>query len=256
MMEALIDCAQVLLPGGEGPFPVVVQMHACGGLHAMQKRYAEAAVKAGTAVVILDSFTPRGIGQGEALLTVCSGLRLRGGERADDLRMALDWLVEQPWADPDRIAAAGWSHGGWSIMEALAADDGHPGVAALKLAMLVYPYAGPLARTAKHGWGRNRPAVLACLAGRDLVVGRLAPRRAISRLQSDGLSVELLEFEDAGHCFDEEEARPPGVAYRPDLEALLRRRYVAALQTTLIEEGYSPGVSSGVGAGVWARGPA
>jgi dienelactone hydrolase len=133
-------------------------------------------------------------------------------------------------------------------MEALAAGDGHPGVAALKLAVLVYPYAGPLARTAKHGWGGARPAVLACLAGRDLVVGRLAPRRAICRLQSDGLNVELLEFEDAGHCFDEEQTRPPGVAYRPDLKALLRRRYTAALTRTLIRP-YSPGVSSWAAAG-------
>jgi dienelactone hydrolase len=249
MMQSLIDCAEVLLPEGDGFFPVVVQMHACGGLHAMQRRYAEAAVKAGIAVVILDSFKPRDISDGEALLTVCTGLRLRGGERAEDLRIALDWLRDQPWADADRIAAAGWSHGGWSIMEALAADDGHAGVAALKLAVLVYPYAGPLARTAKQGWGRNRPAVLACLAGRDLVVGRLAPRRAIARLQSDGLSVELLEFEDAGHCFDEEEAHPPGVAYRPDLEALLRRRYARALHQVLIAPAYSPGVSSRAAAG-------
>lgn len=248
MMQSLIDCAEVLLPDGAGPFPVVVQMHACGGLHAMQKRYAEAARCAGTAVVILDSFQPRDIGDGEALLTVCTGLRLRGSERAEDLRFALDWLRDQPWADADRIAAAGWSHGAWSIMEALAADDGHLGVAALKLAVVVYPYAGPLAHTARRGWGRNRPAVLACLAGRDLVVGRLAPRRAISRLQTDGLDVELLEFEDAGHCFDEEDAHPPGVAYRPDLEALLRRRYVAALHRTLTPP-YSLGVSSRAAAG-------
>jgi dienelactone hydrolase len=227
-------------------------MHACGGLHPMQRRYAKAAVETGTAVVILDSFKPRGIGQGEALLTVCSGLQLRGAERADDLRVVLDWLATQPWADTDRIAAAGWSHGAWSIMEALAADDGHAGVAALKLAMVVYPYAGPLARTAKSGWGRNRPAVLACLAGRDMVVGRLAPRRAISRLQSDGLNMELLEFEDAGHCFDEEDARPPGVSYRPELEALLRDRYARALRRALVEP-YSPGVSSLAAAGAgWA----
>ncbi|MGZ3273225.1 MAG: dienelactone hydrolase family protein [Caulobacteraceae bacterium] len=243
MIQSLIDCAEILLPEGAGPFPVVVQMHACGGLHAVQKRYAQAAVEAGTAVVILDSFRPRDIRDGEALLTVCTGLRLRGGERAEDLRSVLDWLHRQPWADADRIAAAGWSHGAWSVMEALAADDGHAGVAALKLAVLVYPYAGPLARTARHGWGRNRPAVLACLAGRDLVVGRLAPRRAISRLQSDGLGVELLEFEDAGHCFDEDMAHPPGVAYRPDLEALLRERYALALRRALIDP-YSPGASA------------
>ena len=248
MMDDLMPCAEVLLPEGDGPFPVVVQMHACGGLYAMQRRYADAAREAGVAVVILDSFRPRGITSTEALLTVCTGLRLRGAERAEDLRLALDWVRAQPWAEPDRLAAAGWSHGGWSLMEALAAGDGHPGVAALKLAVVVYPYAGPLARTASHGWGPNRPAVLACLAGRDLVVGRLAPRRAIARLQADGLEVELLEFEDAGHCFDEEDARPPGVAYRPDLETRLRDRYAAALRRTLVLP-YSPSVSSRAAAG-------
>ena len=249
MMDDLMPCAEVLLPEGDGPFPVVVQMHACGGLYAMQRRYADAAREAGVAVVILDSFRPRGITSTEALLTVCTGLRLRGAERAEDLRIALDWIATQPWADPRRLAAAGWSHGGWSIMEALAAGDGHAGVAALKLAVLVYPYAGPLARTASHGWGSNRPSVLACLAGRDMVVGRLAPRRAISRLQADDLDVELLDFEDAGHCFDEEEARPPGVPYRPDLAARLRAHYTAALRRALADDGYSPSVSSRAAAG-------
>lgn len=247
-MEALIDCAELLLPEGSGPFPVVLQMHGCGGVLPMQKRYAEAARKAGVAAVILDSLTPRGLTRQEALLTVCTGLRLRGAARAEDLRIALDWIAAQPWADAGRVAAAGWSHGGWSVMEALAADDDHPGVAALKLAVLVYPYAGPLARTTSQGWGRNRPKVLACLGGRDRVVGRLAPRRALSRLQADGLDVELLEFEDAGHCFDDEAGHPPGVAYRPDLAARLRERYAAALRRTLIEP-YSPSVSSRAAAG-------
>jgi dienelactone hydrolase len=247
-MDPLIDAAEVLLPDGDGPFPVVVQMHACGGLYAVQRRYAEAAVRAGVAAVILDSFKPRGIGPREARMTVCTGLRLRGGERAQDLRAALDWVRAQPWADPRRTAAAGWSHGAWSIMEALAGDDGHAGVEALKLAVLFYPYAGPLAHTASRGWGRNRPAVLACLAGQDEVVGRLAPRRAIARLEADGLDVDLFELVDAGHCFDDEAAHPLGATWRPDLAALARARYAAALGRTLIAP-YSPSVSSRAAAG-------
>jgi dienelactone hydrolase len=234
-MDGLVECAEVLLPDGAGPFPVVVQMHACGGLFQVQKRYAEAAVEMGVAAVILDSFKPRGVGSLEARMTVCTGLRLRGGERAQDLRIALDWVRVQPWADPERTAAAGWSHGAWATMEALASDDGHAGVAALKLAALFYPYAGPLAHTASRGWGANRPAVLACLAGRDAVVGRLAPRRAISRLQADGLDVELFEFDDAGHCFDDEFAHPPGATFRPDLAAIARTRYAAALKRVLVD---------------------
>jgi dienelactone hydrolase len=248
-MDALIACAEVLLPCGDGPFPVVVQMHGCGGVQPMQKRYAEAALEAGVAVVILDSLEPRGIGRREAQLTICSGLRLRGAERAEDLRIALDWVRAQPWADPDRIAAAGWSHGAWAAMEALAADDGHAGVAALKLAVLIYPYAGPLARTASQGWGANRPKVMACIGGRDSVVGRPAPRRAIERLRTDGLDVELIELGEATHCFDDDQASDPRTIHRPDLADLMRERYAQALRRTLVEEGYSPGVSSWAAAG-------
>ena len=226
--------AEVLLPQGQGPFPVVVQMHGCGGIQPMQRRYAEAAREAGVAVVILDSLTPRGIGRREALMTVCSGLRLRGAERAGDLLQVLDWLQTQSWADPSRIAAAGWSHGGWSIMEALAADGRHAALARLKLAVLVYPYAGPLARTAQHGWGDNRPRVLACLGGRDAVVGTLAPRRALARLTADGLDVSVLDLPDATHCFDDDSASDPRTVYRPDLEALTRQRYVGALADALL----------------------
>lgn len=233
MSNALMASAEVLLPEGEGPFPVVVQMHGCGGAQPMQRRYAGAAREAGIAVVILDSMTPRGIGRRAAQLTVCTGLRLRGEERAQDLRVALDWLGEQPWADRDRVAAAGWSHGAWSVMEALAADDGHAGVAALKLAVLFYPYAGPLARTASRGWGRNRPAVLTVLAGRDSVVGRLAPRRAIARLEADGLDVERLEFPDATHAFDDDQTSDPRFVRRADLEVVACQRYVAALKQML-----------------------
>ena len=134
-------------------------------------------------------------------------------------------------------------------MEALAADDGHAAMAALKLVVLVYPYAGPLARTASQGWGRNRPAVLACIGGRDAVVGSLAPRRALKRLEDDGLDVELIELPDATHCFDDDHASDPRTIHRPDLATLMRERYAAALHRALIEP-YSPGVSSWAAAGV------
>jgi dienelactone hydrolase len=207
----------------------------------MQRRYAEAALRAGVAVVILDSLAPRAIGRREAQLTVCSGLRLRGAERAEDLRIALDWVRVQSWADPDRVAVAGRSHGAWAAMEALAADDGHAGVAALKLAVLIYPYAGPLAHTARRGWGDNRPTVLACVGGHDAVVGRLAPLRAIQRLRDDGLDVALVELPEATHCFDDDQASDPRTVHRPDLEALMRQRYAAALTRVLLHPG-TPGV--------------
>lgn len=224
---------EVIRPDGPGPFPVVVQMHGCGGLQSMQRRYAQAAREAGIAAVILDSFGPRGIARSEALMTVCTGLRLRGPERAGDLTAVLEWLETQAWADSQRVAAAGWSHGGWSIMEALAAASPHAATARLKLAALIYPYAGPGSRTAKHGWGSHRPKVLACLAGRDFIVGVAGPRKAVERLQADGLDVDLLRLPDATHAFDDDEANDIRVRYRADYEAQLRDRYLAALRSAL-----------------------
>jgi dienelactone hydrolase len=222
----------VLKPAGEGPFPVCVQLHGCGGIKPMQHRYAEALRAAGVAAVIVDSFTPRGIGAAEARATVCTGLRLRGGERAADLAAVLHWVERQPWADTDRLAAAGWSHGAWAIMDALAGAAAAP--LPLKTVVLFYPYAGPLSRTRMHGWGANRPNVYACYGGRDAVVGRALPERALRRLEGDGLAVEALFLPEATHCFDEEGAIDPRNRYRPDLEAQARAFLVRGIEGTLL----------------------
>ncbi|MEO6380262.1 MAG: prolyl oligopeptidase family serine peptidase, partial [Caulobacteraceae bacterium] len=115
----LLEHTTIVRPDGPGPLPVVVQLHGCGGIQPMQMRYAETARAAGVAALVVDSLAPRGIGRREAQLTICTGLRLRGAERAVDLLAMLHWLRSQPWADPARIAVAGWSHGAWAIMDAM-----------------------------------------------------------------------------------------------------------------------------------------
>ena len=240
-IDRLVPHLNVVKPAGPGPFPVVVQMHGCGGVQPMQTRYAEAASEAGVAAVIVDSLAPRDIGRREAQLTVCTGLRLRGAERAMDLLAILQWLEGEPWADTTRLGAAGWSHGAWAIMDALAAPGASidARLAALKLAVLFYPYAGPPTRTHRHGWGANRPKVFACLGGRDAVVGNAAPRRALNRLEADGLDVRILDLPEATHCFDDEHASDPRTRYRPDLAAQARGFYGAALSEVLIRSGAS-----------------
>ena len=228
---------QVVLPEGRGPFPVVVQMHGCGGLQPFQARYAQCARAVGVAAVVVDSLAPRRIGKREAQLTVCTGLRLRGLERSIDLLAVLGWLDTQPWADTGRVAAAGWSHGGWAVMEALVGPAPGSGsrrrIAALRGVVLVYPYAGPLTRTAALGWGDNRPDVHACLAGRDAVVGRAGPLRALDRLSADGLKVNLLQLDDATHAFDDDEADDPRTRFRADLTRRAQAFYTCALQASL-----------------------
>lgn len=227
----------VLRPDGPGPFPVVVLMHGCGGVQPLHTRYAQAAREAGIAAVIVDSLAPRGITRRAAHLTVCSGLRLRGAERALDLCAVLDWLEAQPWADTGRLAAAGWSHGGWAIMEALVvAGRGAsptPRVGALRLAVLIYPYASVLARTRAAGWGACRPRVAACVAGRDAVVGSAGPLRALERLRADGVDLDLMSLPTATHAFDDDQASDPRTVHDPVLTARVVAFYVDALRSAL-----------------------
>ena len=233
---------KVVRPVVPGRLPVVVQMHGCGGVLPMQFRYAEAARDCGVAAVVVDSHGPRDIGRREAQLTICSGLKLRGAERALDMLATLSWLQDQPWADMDRVAVAGWSHGAWAIMETLAQTSpagaaGAETLSRLRAAVLVYPYAGPLSRTASRGWGANRPRVYACIGGRDAVVGQALPERALQRLETDGLSVRRLFLPDATHSFDDPDANDPRTRYRPDLARRALDFYAASLTEALMERG-------------------
>ena len=247
LAERLAAGLDVRLPPGGGPFPVVIQMHGCGGLQPFQARYAERARRIGVAAVVVDSFGPRGLGKRAAQLSVCTGARLRGRERSADLLAMLQWLEGQPWADAGRIAAAGWSHGGWAVMEALVGPApsarSQARLDALRAALLVYPYAGPLARTAASGWSA-RPQVHAWLAGRDAVVGRAAPLRALERLRADGLDVRTVIHADATHAFDDDLADDPRSRYRPDLAEATEDLFAAALSESLLDRAVpAPGAS-------------
>ena len=239
--ERLARDVKVVKPAGRGPFPVSLQFHGCGGLMPMMDHYAEAAVKAGVAAVIIDSFKPRGMSRLDGHLFVCSGAMLRGSQRAADVHAMLAWLETQGWADRKRIAAAGWSHRGWTLMDALAQGSNAPRLTGLSDAdpktlerlkglFLVYPYASFPSLTSARGWGKARPKVHAVLGGRDMVVGVRGPQRALARLKADGVPVETVMLPDATHSFDDDMAVDPRTRYRPDLSAKAREHYVAALR--------------------------
>ncbi len=203
----------------------------------MQFGYAQAARRAGFAVVVVDSFGPRGISRASALATICTGARFRGAERALDILAALDWVRSQPWADADLDGRGRLEPRRVEpVMEALCgtAADRPAAPLPVKAAILFYPYCGPLSHTSSRGWGDNRPTVHACLGGRDFVVGVAAPRRALARLESDGLCVRRLVFKDAAHCFDEDAPEAPPSRFRPDLVEAARGFYVDALGESLM----------------------
>jgi dienelactone hydrolase len=217
---------RITRPRGDGPFPVVVLMHGCGGNKGLQDLYAEVAVATGWAALVLDSYAPREISRAAAYATVCTGLRLQGRERAGDLYAALAWLRAQPWADAGRFAAAGWSHGAWSIMDALASGPdagrfarieglGPDALAGLAGAFLVYPWSGVGSLTGRRGWAKRVKALM-ILGGRDSVSGTYLPRRAAERVRAGGGAIEVLVFPEATHAFDEAHGVDPRFRFSPE----------------------------------------
>lgn len=224
-IERLSPHFTVLRPDGDGPFPVVVMLHGCGGPRPFIDDMARVAQHAGAAVMVVDSFAPRRISRIAAFATVCTGARLQGRERAGDLYAAFAWAKRQNWADGQRLAALGWSHGGWTILDALALRsgaemaratglDGLPPepLTGMRAAMLVYPYTGLGSLVGRRPW-RIAPASLALLAGRDYIVGDSRP--ALLRQRARGAPLEIVVLEAATHAFEDAQAEDPRVRYDP-----------------------------------------
>ena len=63
--QLLASGLELVTPPGAGPFPTVLLIHGCGGLHGdrgpnpIMAEYAQSAVKADWAAAILDSYAPR-----------------------------------------------------------------------------------------------------------------------------------------------------------------------------------------------------
>lgn len=224
-IDRLTPSMSVARPEGTGPFPVVVMLHGCGGRRPFHDAIAAMLVREGAAAVIVDSFAPRRISTVEAYATVCTGARLQGRERAGDLFATLAWVRQQRWADSQRIIAAGWSHGGWTIIDAMAMRSGSEMARATGLSdlpaepmagvastLLAYPYAGVAALAGRREW-RTIPPTTAILAGRDYIVGWKTPRQALERQRARGGDIDILFFENATHAFEDDQARDLRVRY-------------------------------------------
>jgi dienelactone hydrolase len=241
-IAALMPHADIVKPEGPGPFPVVVQMHGCGGKKSFQATWAQQARAAGWAAIVLDSYGHRGISRLEAYATVCTGARLWGRERAGDLYAALAWARRQPWADGNRMVAAGWSHGGWAVLDALALTPGAEMAGATKLdglpeeplagvtgAFLVYPYCG-FGCVARRRGLRFDASPLAVLGSKDQIVGTDGLRATLAALPAP-TPLRIAWLEGATHAFDEPDAKDLRVRYDPVLTAhahALYRGYLGA----------------------------
>ena len=101
--------AALAKPDGAGPFPAVVVLHGCGGMHeATKQRLADHLVAWGYVAMLVDSYTTRGIQQ------ACTSNQFPTfAKRRQDAYGALAFLAGERFVDPQRVAAVGFSSGGW-----------------------------------------------------------------------------------------------------------------------------------------------
>ena len=248
--EKLAPFMQVYKPDGEGPFPTVLLFPGCGGVIGVNgpvqimPDYAKAANKAGFAAIVVDSYGPRDIEFDYAIANICSGRTFRGGERAGDVLAAITYVQTLDYVDGEKIVLAGWSHGGWSIMDLLTFDlstetphniseapaDALDGVIG---AYLTYPYSGFPARTSRRGWVVKPPARVV-MASADLTAPVADIEAAIARMRESGVEVEDVTYADATHGFDEpDQVEGSRAIYEPERAAKAHEAFTSWLQRRL-----------------------
>lgn len=186
---------ELSFPQGRGPFPVVILLHACGGLHPLEvaqlSAHARSLAKLGFATYILDSFSARGLNHGE----VCKS----GGEasefRLDDLYNAREALQKHPRVDENKFFVAGFSHGAtvalWAAVN-VANRERFRAVAAFY----------PDCRALRHSLKLKSP-VIVFAGGKDDWTPAPVCEEAKARERTSGEELELIVYPNAYHAFDQ-----------------------------------------------------
>lgn len=205
-------------PATYGAHPAILQLHGCGGFrnaaglpNESYRFWAEHWVRQGFVVLLLDSFTPRGE------KTVCSqrDSKIRADrERVRDAYAGLSYLAGLTGVDPARIFLQGWSHGGTTTLNALAASA--PGRRAggpqFRAAVAYYPGC----RQFGNGhWSSTTPLLIQSGAADDWTPAIFCEQLA-QRARKAGAVVEIDVYPNAHHSFDR--LRQP-IRFRPDVGA-------------------------------------
>src|SRR5262249_30430643 len=107
-------------PEGAGPFPAVIGLQGCAGMHdTTRQKLADELVAWGYVLLLVDSYTTRGI-----VHACTTSAYFTFFKRRPDAYGALAYLAGQNFVDPQRVAVVGFSAGAWltlSVAEPLTA---------------------------------------------------------------------------------------------------------------------------------------
>jgi dienelactone hydrolase len=195
--------AQLYKPEGDGPFPVVIALHGCGGLSGrsepVQPRYrewAEQLLKAGNAVLLPDSYGSREVGP---QCRVKENRVLARRERVADIVAARQWLVEQPWTERSRISLLGWANGAsallWAVRPQLSSHKIEPD---FRSAVAFYP---DCRISSGLGWSARVPTLL-LIGAKDDVSSPPACRQMVDGARGRSALARIVVYPSAYHDFD------------------------------------------------------
>jgi dienelactone hydrolase len=181
-------------PDSAGPFPAVIVLHGCAGMHDTTKqRLADELVAWGYVILLVDSYATRRIDHACEAGALATFFR-----RRPDAYGALIFLAGQNFVDPHRVAVVGFSAGAWVTLavaetNALELFD-PPSNLRFRAAAAFYP---PCREAA------TRPGIptLIFIGALDDWTPAAACTKKIASWGNDGPSIELVIYPGAYHGF-------------------------------------------------------
>jgi dienelactone hydrolase len=202
-LSAGILHAQLYKPDGDGPFPTVIALHACGGLSgrsepilARYRDWAEQLLRDGNAVLWPDSYGSRELGPqcrvGERSIHARR-------ERVVDIVASRQWLMQQPWVAHDRISLLGWANGAsallWAVRPQLSSRNTEPD---FRSAIAFYP---DCRISSGLGWSARVPTLL-LIGAKDDVSSPTACHQMIDGARGRSALTRIVVYPGAYHDFD------------------------------------------------------
>ena len=187
----------LVIPPGSGPFPAVVLMHGCSGVHQVEHGWEAALGQAGYATFMVNSLGGRGLG------AVCSDAGgLSASDRIADAYGALRTLSTHPRIDRERVALMGFSHGGVVTTMSATAWAKHvfvlAGQPSFRAFVAFYPYCN---WTFPEMWQLSGPLRVHSGALDDWTPAKPC-QEMVARLRTTGYDAEISVYRAARHAFD------------------------------------------------------
>lgn len=191
------------------PPPSIIALHGCGGLLtrggavvARERAFAAEFTALGYAVLMPDSFNPRGLRE---LCTIALAQRpIAIADRRDDVLRLIRWLAGNAVGLDGRYALVGWSNGGSTLLATLDATRWPSDLPTPAASFAFYPgCTGDIARIAA-----TIGTLTMYLAGDDNWARPQPCLELAQRLREAPNRVELHVYEGAVHGFDSPSSRP------------------------------------------------